>query len=63
MMTYQPKPVKCDCRTPIWRFLDGQWVCLNCPLHDAIHLNRDDVERVRLTALIDETRPEKARAQ
>lgn len=65
-----PHPEKCDCRTPIWRWLDGtqwpilkdsqQWVCLNCPLHDAIHLNRDSDEQQRLLALIDATRPEKA---
>lgn len=52
------KPAKCEsCRTPIWRWLAGQLVCLNCPLHDAIHLNRDDMERVRLLKLIDETKP------
>ena len=61
-MIYQPKPAKCDCATPIWRFLDGRWQCLNCPLHTAIYLNRDDVERVRLLALIDATR-EKARGR
>lgn len=55
-----PHPDKCDCCTPIWRYLDGQWKCLNCPLHDAIYESRDDVERVRLLALIDATRPEKA---
>lgn len=59
-------PAKHDCNSPIWRYLSGkewpalkdsqQWICLNCPLHAAIYLNRDDVARVRLLALIDETR-------
>ena len=52
-MTYTPKPTTCDCRTPIIRIIDGVRVCLNCPLHDAIYESRDDVERVRLLALID----------
>lgn len=68
-MIYPPHPATCDCRTPIWRYLNGQqwpalensvqWVCLNCPLHTAIYVNRDDTERVRLMALIDTTRPER----
>lgn len=69
-MTIYPKhPAKCDCTTPIWRYLNGQqwpvlgnsqqWVCLNCPLHTAIYVHRDDVERVRLMALIDATSPER----
>lgn len=60
MSTIPPHPAKCDCRTPIWRYIDGEWKSLNCPLHDAIHLNRDDTERTRLMALIDATRPQKA---
>lgn len=56
-MMYQRKPAKCDCRTPIWRYLDGQWQCLNCLLHDAIHLHKDDMERARLVALIEQTKP------
>lgn len=57
IIDYTPRPAKCACRTPIWRWIDEQWVCLNCPLHDAIHLHRDDTERVRLLKLIDETKP------
>lgn len=60
VIDYMPRHMKCEsCRTPIWRYLDGQWVCLNCKLHDAIHLHRDDGERVRLLKLIDETKPTK----
>jgi len=63
-MRIPPHPAKCDCRTPIWRYIQnedetGQWECLNCPLHDAIHLDRDDTKRVRLLAMIDATKPEK----
>lgn len=64
-----PQPAKCDCTTPIWRYLNGtqwpalkeseQWVCLNCPLHTAIYINRDDIEKARLIALIDATKPER----
>ena len=71
MTTIPPRPLACDCRTPIWRFLNGtqwpplkghsQWVCLNCPLHAAIQ-DRDDVRRAELLALIDATR-EKARTR
>lgn len=63
MSTIPRHPTKCDCRTPIWRYIDGVWTCLNCPLHDAIHLHKDDAERTRLVALIEDTRPEKARTR
>ena len=56
MIYIPPKPTKCDCRTPIWRFIAGEWQCLNCPLHDAIHLHRDTTEQQRLLALIDATK-------
>lgn len=72
MIHIPPHPTKCDCTTPIWRFLDGsqwpslgesqQWVCLNCPLHTAIYINRDTTEQQRLLALIDATK-EKAGAR
>lgn len=57
-MTSTRHPEKCDgCRTPIWRVIDGEWKCLNCPLYQAIYEDRDDNERVRLMALIDATKP------
>lgn len=59
-------PAKHDCNSPIWRFLSHeqwppigpaqQWVCLNCPLYQAIAIDRDRAEQQRLLALIDATR-------
>jgi hypothetical protein len=54
MSTSLPRPpAKCDCRTPIWRWIDGTWKCLNCQLHDAIHLYRNDRMRDEIMALIE----------
>lgn len=64
-------PAKHDCNSPVWRWLSGkewpalgesqQWVCLNCPLHTAIYINRDTTEQQRLLALIDATRERQVR--
>lgn len=49
------KPTCENCRTPIVRLIEEEWICLNCLLYDAIHIEKDDREKERLYALIDAT--------
>ena len=55
MTTIPRKPTKCDCRTPIWRFIGGAWMCLNCPLYVAIH-ERNDKKKAEIMRQIDATK-------
>lgn len=54
-ITIPREGVKTCCPTPIWRHINGEWVCLNCPLSDAIR-DHDDDERWRIVALADSTK-------